>query len=472
MSSYPPYVPNKQLDLLKKKLQPPGYPRALAATPPTITELTDYAVSTIANKQFVQLPDARVSGNAAMGFAFSAALNDGINHNFQYSVANLWSGSPQYWCLEFVTDAPRIEVLGFQSVFANLFVDDLPCQAGFYNPVNSNARHLMQIDFAGVRQSRKIRLEGNLGSGGVAGFYIGANDILFPASQSVPAFAFIGDSYCQKSGGLSGVSDIAAQTAWNLGGKCVFIDAVGGTGFAQNNSGASPTPNNYSARLGVSTTGAVAADVFFVLGGINDLATLTSAQVLTVLTGIRSLYPNAVIVVAGNWCPDPLYSRISPSAKQSTIAATILAAVKQLTGSWVYISNLDDSWLNSSGASKAATGIAWQTGDGAQLAFTAAPSAATSATLTDPFGGPTGTYTLIFGDLTTTKSVTLTNGSTAVSWTGAVTQTSATAGAYKTTQGNSLFNLSDDWTHPSVPAGVGHLAHMLAQRAYDGIMAL
>ena len=61
-------------------------------------------------------------------------------------------------------------------------------------------------------------------------------------------------------------------------------------------------------------------------------------------------------------------------------------------------------------------------GPNISLTFTGALSGATSGTLTAAFTGPTGTYSLVFSD-GSYRSSTLTNGSTSVSWTGAVTAT-------------------------------------------------
>jgi Carbohydrate esterase, sialic acid-specific acetylesterase len=58
------------------------------------------------------------------------------------------------------------------------------------------------------------------------------------------------------------------------------------------------------------------------------------------------------------------------------------------------------------------------------ITFTAALAGATSGTLTAAFTGTTGSYNILFSD-GSARLVTLTNGSTAVSWTGAVTATTA-----------------------------------------------
>lgn len=109
---------NYWLTLLKKKLQPPGYPRALALAPPTVTVLPANAYSTLYNTyQFVQIPDPRIllSSSTDLLFAHTGVLSDSVSHNFYYT-ANLFAGSTEYWCMEFVTDAPRIEFLCAQTV--------------------------------------------------------------------------------------------------------------------------------------------------------------------------------------------------------------------------------------------------------------------------------------------------------------------------------------------------------------------
>lgn len=457
---------------LKASIRSPVYPGPLAPNPPTVIGLADGANTTIANPQFVQIPDKRIfiSSASDIVFSYSGTLSDGISRNFYYATAALPGSAVNYWCVEFITNAARIELLGSQNVAFNLFINDLPVQAAFFNTTNNPVRHLSQIDFDGVTTPRKIRLEGNLGANGFAGFYIAATDTLSQPLSSPPAFAFVGDSYLQKGGGYSFVSDIAAQTAWYLGGKCVMVDAIGGTGYFQNNGAVSPTTNNFAQRLGIWNTGNEKSLVVFALGGINDLATLTQAQVTAFLTSLRARYPNALIICSGLWQPDQFYTRSSPANKLETVAVSVLAAVQALSGPWGYISNLDDSWLNSSGKSKATTSIPWQTGDGCAIAFTGALIGATSATLVDAWALPTGSYTIVFSDASI-RSVTLTNGSPAVTWAGAVTATSV-AGAYTAVAGNSILYVSDDGTHPTVPDGVNFLASTLAGRAYDLIQAM
>ena len=74
------------------------------------------------------------------------------------------------------------------------------------------------------------------------------------------------------------------------------------------------------------------------------------------------------------------------------------------------------------------------------LTLTAAPAGTTSGTLTSSFGGTTGSYQMYFyndvsgvhNNIAAIRTVTLTNGSTAVSWSGAVTASSAAVQASQT----------------------------------------
>lgn len=105
-------------------------------------------------------------------------------------------------------------------------------------------------------------------------------------------------------------------------------------------------------------------------------------------------------------------------------------------------------------------GSAYLTGNGRQITFTGALSAATSGTLSSAWNGTTGPYSIRFSD-GTIAAATLTNGSATVSWTGAVTATS-TASAF-TSPGSAEIMVGPDGTHP--PA-YGHqvLGEILARQ--------
>lgn len=75
------------------------------------------------------------------------------------------------------------------------------------------------------------------------------------------------------------------------------------------------------------------------------------------------------------------------------------------------------------------------------LTLTASPSGATSGTLSSAFSGPTGSYDIYFSD-GSVKTVTLTNGSTAVSWSGAVTATATLAYAVAGTSGSIVIDFA------------------------------
>lgn len=313
---------------------------------------------------------------------------------------------------------------------------------------------------------RHLRIEGNLGGNGFAGFYTGPGDTLSPASNSLVSFGFSGDSYMQRVGTAYPYSDIASAVAQLLNGRVVNTDAIGGTGYFQSNG----TNTNLADRFNNVYGAHWGADVYFIAMGLNDSASVTPSQILAGLNAVRSKLPRAILVICGNFQPDPLYSYVSPANKQSTIAVAIKAATAQLSGKWVYIDNLTDTVYTSNGVTISGQGSPWQTGDGMAVNFTGALTAATSGTLTAAWPRNSGSYTISFSD-GTTKSVTMTQNNASVSWTGAVTAT-ASACIYKSTPGNSCVYLSNDGTHPTSGVGSVFLAKMLAHRAYQGIMAL
>jgi lysophospholipase L1-like esterase len=94
--------------------------------------------------------------------------------------------------------------------------------------------------------------------------------------------------------------------------------------------------------------------------------------------------------------------------------------------------------------------------------LTGAPSSATSANLSSVWGGSTGTYTVIFYSaavaVVASKSVTLTNGSAAFTWTGAVTSDSANVRVQVATTQNITLNTNN----------VGHRPRFYDTPTYNG----
>jgi hypothetical protein len=103
---------------------------------------------------------------------------------------------------------------------------------------------------------------------------------------------------------------------------------------------------------------------------------------------------------------------------------------------------------------------AWTTGTGGEIAFNAALSGATSGTLATPWLRNSGTYTVLFSD-GSTRSISFTQNSAAVSWTGAVTATQD-ARFYSGTPGSSIYLLTSDMSHPSRNGAAEYAKRILA----------
>ena len=123
---------------------------------------------------------------------------------------------------------------------------------------------------------------------------------------------------------------------------------------------------------------------------------------------------------------------------------------------------------HASGATWTVVGGSYISGVGAAITFTATVSAATSATLSQNWAGPTDTYNIQFSD-GTVKAVTLTNGSTSVSWTGAVTATASAIAYLGSVPGSAVAYCGPDWIHPTFAGQVAlgaALANGLQRAAY------
>jgi hypothetical protein len=220
---------------------------------------------------------------------------------------------------------------------------------------------------------------------------IGASDSLQAVDDStMPQITVVGDSYQQKPSSNFTDGAIALEIGARLGTYMIAIDSIGGTGYW--NSGGDL--GNFNDRLpGHSTDD---SDIYVILGGLNDNGDLTAsgevvwptaaayeAGVNAYMQGLRAAQPNALIVVAAPFCPDPPMSDSSavgvPSANNSGLgdwlfkAQTQKNAILQTAGPWIYIDVLmGGGWVNTSNQTGDITNLQWFTGG--------TPGAGTTAT--------------------------------------------------------------------------------------------
>lgn len=337
------------------------------AEPPIITNHNDFAATSIASAQFIPVQDPRI------GCFFGELATPRFTASHGGRDLDFYEGpglSPQHMVFSFVTDADQVDLLFCRSQRVQFWVDgervaDTPSEWA----VDGSTRYIVSLNFADAAL-REISF--NVGS--MAGAYIGPNYTMGPgrvSGQGTLSMSAITDSYGSRSGSQS---KFAMQIGMLLGLPGIQQDTIGGTGYAQAYHTAPLPEDDFLAR---STPGHAAqqsfalwdSDIDFVLGGINDQPTLSSNDVRKVLLARRALFPHAVIVVGGNWWPDPTATRVA-STKFQTIQDAINQAVSSLPGPWVLIDNINGHWRNSAGRSGSTGGEPWQTGSGIESAPT------------------------------------------------------------------------------------------------------
>jgi len=233
----------------------------------------------------------------------------------------------------------------------------------------------VRFDF-GSSAARKISLYASSSQGPCA-IAVGKQDVLTAWDRSAePSFCAMTDSYGQRPGVAWAMGGPFWEAASLLGIPHLDLNALGGTGYAPNNGSADArnAGNAFVAR--VAECAAMAPDLVFTAGGINDNNTIAApplyasaadakagfdAAVSRYFRDLRAALPNAVLAAMGPWAP--VESSPVDSVARSK-ADTILAALRSVAGPWVFLDNLSGGWTNSAGASAPPTGRGWQTGTG------------------------------------------------------------------------------------------------------------
>jgi lysophospholipase L1-like esterase len=232
----------------------------------------------------------------------------------------------------------------------------------------------VRFDF-GSRAARNIALhcKSTIGPKALA---IGAGDTLLPWGRSAEtSMAVQADSYGQALSAFWGPAGLFCEAAELLGITHVDPDAIGGTGYAPNNTNSDTrNPGNaFPARLANMTQ--MAPDIFVTAGGINDNDSMAAPPLYDTVAAarlgfdtavkryfqqLRAALPETVLVALGPWQPNITYYPETARRK----ADTIKAALQAVAGPWIFVDNLSSGWLNSAGTEDAGSGIGWQTGTG------------------------------------------------------------------------------------------------------------
>jgi hypothetical protein len=318
-----------------------------------------------------------------------------------------------------------------------------------------NTDQYVLLDF-GTRAVRRIVVEA-MRTGRLAGGFVEDGAALWPLDTSdVPHGVFLGDSYVFGSGPDFTADGVAVQMADRLG-LALQASGSGGTGWNQTATGV----HRFDQRIANGDLGLAyqPPEVIFLHASVNDAyagqsAATVQANALAGLRAARAQYPGVPIVVFG--C---VAAPNRTTALVSAAEASVLAAVTAFADPLCRFVPVDG---DPSGK--------WVSGLGSELRFTAALSAATSATLVTPWpaGSSASTYTILFSD-GSSRVATLTQNATTASWSGAVTA-GATA-MVRQTEGNARFIMSADWIHPS-NYGAAYLGERYARGALAALEAM
>lgn len=237
------------------------------------------------------------------------------------------------------------------------------------SPLNRENTYV-QFDL-GSRARRQISIYAR-SSLGLCAMAIGPQDTLEAWDRSdAPVMHGMADSYAGTFSRNWPGGGIFLEAAMRLGIPHVDISGIGGTGYAPN-SVFTNTGDAFGARIAEMTR--ARSDLFITAGSINDNNWLAfppyvsgeaaragfEAATLKYFSDLRAALPGAVLAALGPWQPNPLRYPESARHKADAILAGLLAA----GGNWVFIDNLQGSWVNSAGARSAVSSGPWQTGTG------------------------------------------------------------------------------------------------------------
>jgi hypothetical protein len=166
------------------------------------------------------------------------------------------------------------------------------------------------------------------------------------------SMAAIADSYGGAPSERWGISGPFWEAAALLGIPHVDLDAIGGTGYAPQNTNADTRDagNRFAARL--ASTVDAQPDLLIVAGGINDnhsqaapplFATAAEArgrfetEVREFYAAARAALPQSLIVALSPWAPR---EQVPPSAVELSKAEIVQQALQAAGGPWIFIDNL------------------------------------------------------------------------------------------------------------------------------------
>jgi lysophospholipase L1-like esterase len=314
------------------------------AAPPTVTTA---AAQTIAGGQRIQWDDARSRSCAGMvnvsyltGYGVPANVDNGFPAWNAGNRAYLAGGAVGHWIY---TDSPLVEVDIYQSngdgvVF---WVDDQLVSANKTALDSSGTSKFVKLDFGGVAQPRKIRVEG---VGGIfGGFIIPATYTAWPCSGHHPRVMLVGDSYTAGTGASSSWMSMVSRLGHYLGVDDMWASGLGSSGYVVGGLDNSP---NVLGRMDHDIVG-YSPEVVIMAMGINDgTNNLLASKSLETLQTIQRKVQGVELIVASPWRP-----RATTSASPAADAA-LKSAAAAVGALWIDTSD----WMTGTGRVGAVAG--------------------------------------------------------------------------------------------------------------------
>jgi len=256
------------------------------------------------------------------------------------------------WAVEFMTDAPKVQVFAANSTSPQGLMFEVDGVAVAAVPTafpQTNGGSYMLLDFtaSGGATTRRIRVEGDQASG-MRGVHVGPTYTVWtPADADPLTVASVGDSVSAQTGVTQ------PNGGWNislgklLGWADVRQVALGGTGWV--NPGGFVSPFAHAAR--VADAVATAPDLLMLTGSTNDSASTPAVITAAVLAGLqayRAALPLTPIVLGGVW---PGASGPSAATLANEIAVQAAFTAWGDSNSWFVPISTDSagSWVTGTG---------------------------------------------------------------------------------------------------------------------------
>lgn len=202
--------------------------------------------------------------------------------------------------MTFWTDAPKFTIDFYGTDCTRLIINGQYVSLSGYVVTYEGGHGYLTVDFGGVRQSRLITIVAQANTYFSNVWVDPASKVWKPNAAISIISAFIGDSLCAGGAAFPILPDEYWMDvmAYQLGWSNVVNQGIGGTGYTAQ--GTATAYFNFPQRPASDLT-AINPDIVFVWGGQNDALSTLKAAALAYFQQLRTIVPNAMIVVMGRW---------------------------------------------------------------------------------------------------------------------------------------------------------------------------